>query len=492
MRLKIRKFILPLLAVILVFNGCRKEIDELVTVRTEDIVYISGEQLVLTGRVVSTGEIIVTEHGFEVSKDESFSSPLLITLGEKSVPGRYFGEIDGLELETQYYVRAFADVNGERLSGNTLPFNTLDIVLGDFSPKVGAANQIITITGINFTNDTKVYFDGVEAEILDITVESVIRVKVPQKRDNIFPKLTIERGDAVFEFDETFEYIIGGWTMLDQFPVNNNFYREVMHIENEDQFLFGLGIVNNNQAPNSETFLFNKNSETWQSYSLPQSAVLSPFSAWPYFGNGAVQRFGGAAESIPTSSGFYEFTGDGFEYLGETPFSLHKAIAFNFKGELYVLGGSESNREFNQVMYKYNPTSREWVGHDAVPINVNSDSPHFQHEDKFYIVGLDKEFYAYDGNEWERLEDVPFGAALAGFNEVIGDRAFIGLSTNSRISWEYDIPNKKWKQKTIFPGNFANATIASWSEGNLIYVMRNKASGASGIIEIWVLDPDAV
>jgi len=490
MKLTIYRLIYPLIAMLLIFSGCRKDSDDLVSVRTEDIVYISGEQLVLTGRILSTSEVQVTDHGFQISKEESFTNPILITLGEKSVPGRYFGETDGLELETQYYVQAFAEVNGERLTGNVLSFNTLDIILGEFEPSVGSANQVVTITGINFTQDTKVYFDGVEAEILDITVESIIRVRVPPRRDNIFPVITVERGGVVFEFAEPFEYIIGGWTMLDKFPVNDNFYREVMHMESDDQFLFGLGIVNNDQLPNDESFLLNKNTGEWTSVSLPGPGVLSPFAAWPYFGDGAALRFGALAEAITTYSSFYQYTDNGIEYLGETPFSLHKAIAFNFKGELYVMGGSQANRETNQVMYKYDPSTREWIEHDFVPIKIISDYPHFQHEDKFYVTGIDGEFFSYDGAEWEQLEDVPFGG-IRGINQVIGDRAFVGLATRSRIMWEYEILNKKWKQKTVFPGNFAYDSVASWTEGNLIYVMRNNAAGATGFMEIWVLDPDA-
>lgn len=485
-----QKYFILLLSILLCIS-CRKEIDGITSVRTENIVYVSGEQLVLTGRIISTGEVLVTDHGFQISEDESFSNPIIVTLGDKSVPGRFFGEATGLELATQYYVQAFAVVDGERLTGNILNFNTLDILLEDFSPTVGSPTQVITLRGLNFTADTKVLFDGVEAEILDITVESIIRVRVPARRDKIKVPITVVKGGASYEYEEPFEYIIGGWTMIDNFPASDNFYNEVMNMQSEDQFLFGLGIVNNDQVPNTKTFLLDKNSGTWTSIDLPRGGVLSPFNAWPYFGNGAALRFGAAAETITTSSGFYEFNGSEFEYLGETPFSLHKAIAFNFKDELYVLGGSQSNREISQVMYKYNPVTKEWTGNDFVPIDVISDYPHFQHEDKFYIVGFEGEFYSYDGEDWEQLEDVPFGAALRGINQVIGDRAFVGLTANSRVSWEYEILNKKWKQKTVFPGNFANSNVASWTEGNLIYVMRNNSSGAQGFIEIWVLDPDA-
>ena len=63
--------------------SCTEEESTPVLVSTEDILFVGGDKLRVSGRLLTNREVFADEHGFVFSTDASFSSPILLSLGEK-------------------------------------------------------------------------------------------------------------------------------------------------------------------------------------------------------------------------------------------------------------------------------------------------------------------------------------------------------------------------------------------------------------------------
>ena len=85
--------------------SCTEEESTPVLVSTEDILFVGGDKLRVSGRLLTNREVFADEHGFVFSTDASFSSPILLSLGEKKEPGRFIGEKSGFKIGQTYFVK---------------------------------------------------------------------------------------------------------------------------------------------------------------------------------------------------------------------------------------------------------------------------------------------------------------------------------------------------------------------------------------------------
>jgi len=182
------KYILRVLISSLILGAvvaCEEDENIVSRVVTEEILFIGGDKVRMSGRVLTIANDGIQDHGFWVAVDEAFTSPIVVSLGEKSIPGRFIGEAPGLDLKSDYYLKSYITSKGNMIFGNTLPFTTLAPFIKDFSPRIGIAGQIITITGGNFNDATEVFVGGTKAVINDIEFESVIKFIVPEIANNV-------------------------------------------------------------------------------------------------------------------------------------------------------------------------------------------------------------------------------------------------------------------------------------------------------------------
>ena len=121
------------LVLISTFFSCTEEVDEPV-ILTEDVLYLSGERVRLSGRIYSNGGKEISEHGFEISINETYNNPILIQNGVKSSLGAFIGESSQLIADEEYYYRAFAVINDVKLYGASKSFVTLNTSLSSFNP----------------------------------------------------------------------------------------------------------------------------------------------------------------------------------------------------------------------------------------------------------------------------------------------------------------------------------------------------------------------
>jgi len=159
--------------------SCTEEENTPILVSTEDILFVGGDKLRVSGRLLTNREVFADEHGFVFSTDASFSSPILLSLGEKSEPGRFIGEKSGFKIGQTYFVKAFAEVGGQRLEGQAVELKTLTPTIGSFSPTYSSAGNELVIEGKNFPEGTQVFFGSQQAQVIKNLFESKITVKIP-------------------------------------------------------------------------------------------------------------------------------------------------------------------------------------------------------------------------------------------------------------------------------------------------------------------------
>ena len=136
-----RKLLSLCLFTLLLFNlACTEEEKKSTILVTEDVLYASGEQVRLLGRLISNHPTKANDHGFYLSTDENFSSPIILSLGVKEGAGRFIGEIYGLTVGSNYYAKSFMDIGNGLEFGNVLEVKTLNPGLESFLPKFGSAN----------------------------------------------------------------------------------------------------------------------------------------------------------------------------------------------------------------------------------------------------------------------------------------------------------------------------------------------------------------
>lgn len=463
-------------------------------VRTEDIIYLSGEQLILTGRLLSTEDVQASDHGFQIDKSEGFNAPQVISLGEKVVPGRFVGETDQLEAGAQYFCRAFAEIAGELFVGNTISVNTLTLSLQDFEPKIAREGEILTIRGSNLAKDTKVFFGEEEAEVISIDLESLVRVRIPAIQDQYIIDVGVESQGVREIFTAKFEYVIGEWELAGEFPESDNSRGETVSMENQHQVLFGTGLAPGAIPPVSQFWVLDKAMDTWTEVPFTGSPVASGFGAWPYFGTGALVRVGPMREdNLTLSHEFWKYEDGQFKSRGKLPFALYKSIGFVINDQLYVFGGLEVDRENRRQIFNYDPATGEWKSLPRAPILLTSDLPHFQYENKAYFITSDRNVHTFDPatSKWETVSQFPGSVDTKGIAQVVGDKVYIGLFENRQFLWEFNLSTYTWKIKISFPGQVRGSGNAiSWEEDGVLYVMRNTLFNSRGPMQIWKFYPN--
>ena len=487
-----KKVLLLLLAGIL---SCEAQLEEEPAfVRTEDIVLVSGEKLILTGRILSGDVLNIIDHGFMIDSLEDFSDPLTLSLGERELPGRFVGETDKLMARTTYFARAFANIGGNTLYGQNVSFSTYALDLIDFQPRVALSKTRVTIRGSNFSRDTRVFFDDQPVNIFSIEEESIIQVETPPMRDKVSVSVRVESQGISEVFPYPFEYVIGTWNMAGIFSLNEACYSEVIAMENDSTLIFGLGARRDRQPLNEEIFSFNIAEGAWDYVPMLDGLpVMSGFAAWPFIGSGSYRRvppFGTGA--LILSSDFWQFDGNRFNQLQELPFALYKSIALTLNGQLYVIGGQRFDRAAVATTYKYDPNLGTWQNLPSLPIPVTSEHPHFTYRQYLFVLAPNGRLYRLDTDTetWDTEGQFPARVGDKGIAEVIGDRVYLGLFGSSTLMWEYDLKDKRWRPKGKFTGDFREANVASWVWEDALFVLRTTRFAASPNMEIWQFNPE--
>lgn len=466
--------------------ACTEEDSKITVLVTEEVLFASGEQVRLLGRLITDQAIEVTDHGFYLSLEESFSSPIIISLGVKSGPGRFIGQTTGLSIGKPYYAKAFMDLGGEVQFGNVLTLATQNPAAESFSPNFGSAGQEMLILGRNFTRDTKVFFGDQPAAILEIQFETRMRVRIPAQTTSAIVPVTVQVQDKILTLSGNFEYQTGSYTKLGNFPDPVWLY-DNLFFQNSSGFYMGMG-------SESKLRFYTKfqryipATSSWEAISFPGSPRVFGFSTANYLGGGAREL---GRDPYLINRTFWKTNENGFQQLPDLTFDSRESVAFEILGKLYVAGGKEGDPS---AIRRYDPVTNSWGTLSKAPIPITAELASFTFQNKQYFVNSDKVIWAFDpiANTWDSFDSYPdtLGEGY-GMAQVIGNKAYIGLYRKTQTIWELDLVSKRWTKKNSIPGIPQTITVGHFEKEGKIYLMRaiEFNLGSNSPMEFYRFDP---
>ncbi len=468
--------------------ACTEEETETTVLVTEEVLYTSAENIRLLGRLITNQNISATDHGFYISEDGNFSSPIIISLGIKEGPGRFIGESNDLINSKTYYAKAYMDLGGEIQFGNVITLNTLSPIIESYTPAFGKAGSEMTIVGQNFTENTRIFFGDSEAQVSSIDFESRIHLKIPTASSESVPLKVIVQ-DKTLLFPTEFRYQIGTYELVTKYPEPIRLYETVFYNVGSSLNI-GLGIANGNSFYN-KIQQFDLATKTWSEKEFNGSPRAFAFATQNYLGGGTA---GLVDLPYPINFSFYKINPNGFERLPDLPFPSRESIAFEDAGNLYLLGSKSGNP---LAFRKYNSSSKIWTELNESPIAFSTENAHFIYQSKLFIVDGESKLWEYSINSdtWRTISTYPGNLGRGyGMGQVIGDKAYIGLFKRNAEVWELDLNSLTWKVKNEIPGIAADITIAHYEKDGYLYIMRGPDVSISGSypMNLYKFDPNGI
>lgn len=461
-----RKFLFSLFAFFLLVSCAKEDPSTTVTVVIEQILYTSSENLRLLGRLITNQQIYFDDHGFYVSEDENFTSPIIISLGSKNGPGRFIGETDQLTNSKTYFAKPFFDFGENIQFGEVIQLKTLSPTIKSFTPKFGTEGDVLTLFGTNLSKDSRVFFGDREAEIISITDESSIAVKIPSP-GNVRVPIRLKIQNLEKEFPVMFEYKTGVYELISKYPDPYRLKGSIFYVK-EGSLFFGLGNLSLfTQYPRIKKFIIESN--TW--FDVPYNG---PNRSYGFFTENYV---GGGTLNLDTLSynynnTFFELSENGYKPLDDLTFVSRESVAFEIEGALYIVGSLDM--DFFAVR-KYNPIDKSWSRISQSPVKLTQSNPYFVYQKKLFIVDSNKILWEFDPSllSWKEVSIYPGDIGKGyGMGQVIGGKAYIGLYNRTIELWELDMSNFSWKPKRNIPGSIAESTVAHFSYGGYLYFIR--------------------
>lgn len=176
--------IITLLLVSIQLQSCKKDKTADPEIQTVSVTALSPGSALFKGNIVNKGSFKILDYGFVYSTTTSGINETIgtrVSLGQSPQVGPYSKQVDGITISNNYspvlYVRAY--ITNEKgtafgaLSSVTLPTPNANSV----SPSSGKSGDQITINGQFYnatTNDVKVSFSNVQANIISVSPTQIV------------------------------------------------------------------------------------------------------------------------------------------------------------------------------------------------------------------------------------------------------------------------------------------------------------------------------
>jgi hypothetical protein len=475
--------------ILLALWSCTQEDETPILVSTEEVLFVGGDKIRVSGRLLANREVLAEDHGFEFSTQSSFANPIIVSLGEKNQPGRFIGEKNGFKLSQTYFVKAFATINGKRLEGKVIELSTLSPAVTSFAPSYGVVGQELVIQGKNFPEGTKVFFGNQEAQVLQNVFESKLTVKIPAPTGQIVVPIKLRVQDREITLSTPFEYQAGKYTKVSDFPGNLRIY-DNSYFSNATGFYVGLGKIK--LGDNYAGFQrFNPATGTWTEVNFPGNKRRFAFATANYLGGGAIET---SRDVFQFDRSFWKINGSNFERLGDLPFNTRDAMAVEWNSKLFLFGGLDAA---SFLVRMYDPQQAKWVNMQNAPFLLGRIGAVFTWENRIFVLSNIGQLWEYEPNQdrWQLRTTYPgktgFGHPVA---EVIGNKAYLGLYRATQELWELDLETLKWKTKNQIIGLPQSITSGHFQHNGSIYFLRTPEEPIIGSLtmELYKFDPDAI
>ncbi|MBK9317765.1 MAG: hypothetical protein IPM91_02260 [Bacteroidetes bacterium] len=175
-----------------------------------------------------------------------------------------------------------------------------------------------------------------------------------------------------------------------------------------------------------------------------------------------------------------------------------KCVAFTIGNLGYVGTGRNTNYNFSQSFYEYNPTTNMWTAKANFGGTARTNATGFSIGSKGYIgTGYDNtyknDFWEYDPllNTWTQKSNFMGSARSSAVGFSINGKGYIGtgwdINDGTIDFYEYNPISNSWKQKANFGGNFINQGVG-FSIGNVGYICTGQVNGGGETQELWAYD----
>ena len=469
--------------------SCTEEENTPILVSTEDILFVGGDKIRISGRLLANREVLAEDHGFEFSTQASFANPIIVSLGEKNQPGRFIGEKSGFKLSQTYFVKAFASINGQRLEGKVIELSTLSPAVTSFAPNYGVAGQELVIQGKNFPEGTKVFFGNQEAQVIQNVFESRLTVKIPAPTGQVVVPIKLRVQDKEITISTPFEYQAGKFTKVSDFPGSLRIY-DNSYFSNSSGFHVGLGKIK--LGDNYASFQrFNPATGTWSEVSFPGNRRRFAFATPNYLGGGALEP---ARDQFVYDRSLWKINGSTFERLGDLPFNSREALAVEWEGKLLLFGGLDGA---GFLVRSYDPQSRTWTNKQNAPVSLSRNGAAFVWNARVMVMASNGQVWEYQptSDTWQLVTTYP-GNKGQGYPvaEVIGKKAYLGLYRATQELWELNLETLTWKAKNQIIGFPQSINSGHFQFNGSIYFLRAPEESVSGSLtmELYKFDPDAI
>lgn len=469
--------------------SCAEDEAENTFVVTEEILHLSGDQIRMMGRIISNQQIAVTDHGFYLATDSGFQNPIVVSLGEKSGPGRFVGEANSLESGQTYFLKSFIERGGELSFGDVMELETLEAFIDSYSPSFGSGGADLVIVGGNFTEETQVFFGDQKAQVKSIEFESRLTVVIPAPVDQAIVPIKIVIEGESYEFDQRFEYQAGRYSVISTFPEEIKLYDNVF-FQKGNGLYFGLGTANKQQFL---TYFqrYDVESDTWAKIDFPGSSRSYAFFTDNYIGGGTAVL---GSNPIVINNSFWRITDSGFQRLTDLPFESRESLALEINQALYVFGSKQLD---GPSLWKYEPGSGQWSQLSSPPAEFDAEAASFTYQGMIYLIALDQSIWRFDPvlESWEMISVYPGSMGQGyGMAKVVGDKVYVGLFRRSNEMWELDMKTLSWKSKNPMPGYPQSIVVGHFVKGEVLYIMRIPEFTLPGTypMDLYRFDPEGI
>lgn len=474
---------------LLAFGSCTQEDDTPILVSTEDLLFVGGDKVRISGRLLTNREVLATDHGFLFSSEPSFAGAQTLSLGQKNGPGRFIGESSGFKIGQTYFAKAYADVDGLRIEGDVVELKTLTPSVSSFSPSYAPAGAEMVILGKNFPQGTKVFFGTQEAQVTQNLFESKLTLKIPAAAGQVVVpvKLVVQNKELVLP--QAFEYQAGKFTKISEFPGSLRIYDNTFFY-NSSGFHVGLG--KQRLADSYRVFQrFDPGTGTWAEVNFPGSPRRFAFASSSFLGGGALEL---SRDVFQFDRSFFKISGSNFERLPDLPFNTREAMAVDWNGKLFLFGGLDGA---GSTVREFDAGSRTWSPKKPAPFDMSGTTAVFTYGQRIFVLAVSGQVWEYLPNQdtWQVRSTYP-GDKGQGypFAQVIGKKAYLGLYRRTQEIWELDLETGVWKSKNQIIGLPQSINVGHFQYNGAIYILRSAEESTNGALpmELYKFEPDAI